>query len=522
MSHISGTATDHRDLIDQLDAFLTNQGHAWGKAFSGPSDMYGDVIDYMGTASSVAETITIEMTSATAYTVTGSVSGSLGTGTVGAPFVSSVVTFTVVAGDDPFLTGHTFTLQTSPKWVRTREAGSADASKRSGNIEFIDNMFDDTTSYARSMNGASQIEIEMHRPTEINEMLVRIDVLSMAPTGGIGLEYKDNPEDAWTSGGLGMMGLWTENYQAQIVTRSNSVGPHKYWRLTISRTQGDEMRVRYIELREVAGGTYNVAENFQIIWQAPGLDGTKEINVGAKTYGRTISDIYNIGFTCWRQTDPLEDIQTQPNAPGMKSLSLVNSPIGFWFIANGQRVIVVAKFSSLYQFAYLGFGNPYETPSVHSYPAIVGASNGYRNLRYDSETGWFRHPMEPGNGLAAFYPDGQWREHSNADDNNNDPEYIAGKVWPSSLRVPDGNGTATRSTMQSVRENLDGTRPLIPAVLIHYFEPAHMWGEFDGVYWTTGFNTVAEALIRERKFDHLVVHNIYRTSVEDYAALRLD
>ena len=48
------------------------------------------------------QSITVTFTSATAFTVTGSVAGLIGTGTVGTPFTSSTVNFTITAGSDAF------------------------------------------------------------------------------------------------------------------------------------------------------------------------------------------------------------------------------------------------------------------------------------------------------------------------------------------------------------------------------------------------------------------------------------
>jgi flagellar hook protein FlgE len=53
------------------------------------------------------------LTSATTFTVAGSVSGNLGTATVGLPFTSSAANFTVNAGSAAFATGDTITIPTT-------------------------------------------------------------------------------------------------------------------------------------------------------------------------------------------------------------------------------------------------------------------------------------------------------------------------------------------------------------------------------------------------------------------------
>ena len=77
----------------------------------------GYIDDAVGTASSVWELITITLTSPTAFTVVGSSSGSLGTGTVGTLFSSSVAAFTVTAGTTAFAANDVIQLQMTAPWT---------------------------------------------------------------------------------------------------------------------------------------------------------------------------------------------------------------------------------------------------------------------------------------------------------------------------------------------------------------------------------------------------------------------
>ncbi|MFZ1008350.1 MAG: flagellar hook protein FlgE [Candidatus Sulfotelmatobacter sp.] len=65
------------------------------------------------TATSVPQTITLTATSATQFTVVGSVSGALGTATVGVPFTSAQGDFTINAGSVPFAVADKITLPTT-------------------------------------------------------------------------------------------------------------------------------------------------------------------------------------------------------------------------------------------------------------------------------------------------------------------------------------------------------------------------------------------------------------------------
>lgn len=522
MSVTTGTAADYRDLLDKLDAFLTEQGHAFAKVFEGEGD--GDIVGYIGTADTVTETITVEFTSATEFDVTGSVSGALPSGEVDTPYTSDVIEFTVEAGDVPFTAGDTFTLSMTPPWARSRAAGCPDTTKWTTNLSNIDNLFDDNqNTYADRAATSAYIEFEMQSATEVSEFVLQAYDNSYSPRD-FALEYRDDTGDPWTEAQAWTSQTWASS-QARTYTLSSAPGAHKYWRLNITAGNGASLRLVQLTLHEKPGDMYNLATRFEVMWVAPGLDGEQSIYIGARTYGHAGTDVFNLSFSMYRAENLAESVDNQPNGSATHALCLVNSPIRYWIIANGQRFILVATHSSLYQFAYAGYGMPYEMPAAHPYPAIVAASSGVLTMRYDSVQGRYRFPADPGtNAMHAFYPDGQWRAHSNRANSTNtegtQDTSTQGKVWPAEMRQ--SNRTASSLQPSNIRENLDGTSPLVPCVLYFYGTPNHVWGEFDGVYWTSGFATVPEAIVREAGFDHLVVNNIFRSGFQHFAALRLD
>jgi flagellar hook protein FlgE len=74
----------------------------------------GTVSGLGATASTVAETVTLTAISATQFSVVGSVSGALGTATVGTPFASGPIDLTINAGATAFAVGDTITVPTTP------------------------------------------------------------------------------------------------------------------------------------------------------------------------------------------------------------------------------------------------------------------------------------------------------------------------------------------------------------------------------------------------------------------------
>ena len=83
-------------------------------AYGGSNVGNGTVTALGASASTVAQTVTMTATSATTFAVVGSVSGAMGTATVGTPFVSGPLSFTINAGSTAFATGDTITVPTTP------------------------------------------------------------------------------------------------------------------------------------------------------------------------------------------------------------------------------------------------------------------------------------------------------------------------------------------------------------------------------------------------------------------------
>jgi hypothetical protein len=113
MSSIIVDCTSAQDILTQLNAFLT-VGHTMPGVYSGTGN--GWIDDAIGTAVSIYEIITVTFSSATNFTVSGSISGGLGAGTVGTLFTSTVIRFTATASTTPWASGDTVRFQMTAPW----------------------------------------------------------------------------------------------------------------------------------------------------------------------------------------------------------------------------------------------------------------------------------------------------------------------------------------------------------------------------------------------------------------------
>jgi phage tail sheath protein FI len=89
----------------------------------------GQVVGLLPDALAVPETLTITFTSATAFTVNGTVSGASAAGVVNSPYDNNRVNFTIVPGSTAFAAGDEFTIAVSSVTI-SAPLGANDAAKR--------------------------------------------------------------------------------------------------------------------------------------------------------------------------------------------------------------------------------------------------------------------------------------------------------------------------------------------------------------------------------------------------------
>lgn len=250
MSVEIATAASCSDLLDKLNAFLV-KGHTLTPSYTGTGN--GLLSGAIGTATSVQETITCTFTTATAFNVVGSVTGSMGAGTAGTLFTHAKVAFTLTVGGTAWVAADTVVFVITPPWTQKRG---------------------------------------------------------------------------------------------------------------------------------IAGSEY--------IWQAPGNAGVDAIYVGAIRFFDTGANYDNLRLGGFTGYDGPSTFLTQPGFIGIPGpvLPLWNAAIPYWFIANGRRVIVVAKVSTNYESAYLGYITPYASPGQFPYPLAVGGSMSWSNEPVSTSVNW--------------------------------------------------------------------------------------------------------------------------------------
>lgn len=260
------------------------------------------------------------------------------------------------------------------------------------------------------------------------------------------------------------------------------------------------------------------------LFKGPGLSGTDEIFCGIR---RSWSN--SAGYAQWELTgsrgyassllyDEQPGTLVQANRP---YLEMWSGELPYWISVSGRRIALKIRNNTYYMDLYLGLGIPWGSPKFQPYMLCVGGSSGaaggiWTTLSTENSNYWASRAGDRARcSMQALNRSGIWQGHlARANNNRGDAFYDAGwvdsadpSIWPYR-----GNG------MQKVRENLDGTTPLLPVTLYPDM------GELDGIYAVSGFGNIQpEDLIwHPTTSKKLVVGtNTYRNSTEDFAAMEL-
>jgi hypothetical protein len=525
MSFQIGTASNFLDLVQKIQTFLTATGHAWGKTFAGVGT--GDLTGYIGTAATIAETWTITATSSTNFTVTGSVSGAQAAATVGTPYSNAFIAFTITAGGTAYVAGDTWQLSTSPKWPLTRPLNGTLTNDKAFSGGWTSasgpNLFNQTTASIASTPSGS-----LPQSAQI-KTIVAVEVLevSMTCSGGgnapsaFTVDWSDNGS-SWTTA-LTVTGATAGTWTGGVIRRFAvpASGAHLWWRLTFTASNGNPMNIGQADFHPIAGSSVSLAnEKPYATIRVPGNDGLLQncfVNLAA--FDAPSVDTYGITLVPATAFDPMLSWSVQPGYAGIfASMAASNGAMAYWLTCNGRCFKLAVKVATTYHSAYFGLGLPYARPSAYPLPWFIGGSANSPLTRWSdtSATALHAYPRATGNGHAGVRDiGGTWRPVETHVSNASVAQAVA-RLYPNAVSAVGGVGP----WLGYVRENLDGAYPLLPLIPCVIGVGAMM--ELDGAFWTTGFGTSAEAIIRQNRIDHVVIPNVFRTTPGDYYALRLD
>lgn len=257
------------------------------------------------------------------------------------------------------------------------------------------------------------------------------------------------------------------------------------------------------------------------LFEAEGMSATEHIYFGISLHATPAADAYAIGIWMFRDFNPALPHLAQPGHSGVRYLPLWNTGMPYWFIANAQRLIVVAKVSTTYQACYVGKFLPHGTPGEYPQPYYIGAPVVDPATRWSTISESDRNFFDPGSGRALMsLPSGIWRGVANWVEQSG--EAAVGNtnyVWPYAANI--GNNS-TLFRFRELREQLDGNYWVMPLILCGEDPDLDIYGELDGAFAMSGFNNASENTITIDGLQYLVVQNMHRTARMYYCAIPLE
>lgn len=268
----------------------------------------------------------------------------------------------------------------------------------------------------------------------------------------------------------------------------------------------------------------------QVILKGVADSGTDEIYVGILGYAIPLTDTYGFwldGYTGFQSGVSWAMQQGAiPNvAPNyLPTVALWNAPIDYWLCVNKRRIVCVVKISTLYFAFYLGYILPFASVNQFPYPLCVGGCN-INGQRYDltgDSQSVFVIPYQAGN-LRLRDQSGVWQalgsattgqsQHINRKGTFPYSEYFSNGTyygWRNAKKVPNTGGDIFNIQPVLLFESSGGNN-----------SKGNIYGQFDGIYHIGGLNNGAENDLTIASENYKVFPNIYRTTPQDFFALKL-
>lgn len=271
-------------------------------------------------------------------------------------------------------------------------------------------------------------------------------------------------------------------------------------------------------LKNVLGWTelyYSGGNPNQMFLRATGLSGTEEIYFGFQSYTDAPGDTFGIYGHMSRSYDPGLAFGSQPGMSGWRFSTLWDQSMPYWFFGNGQRIIFVAKISTVYMASYLGKFLPYGTAGEYGQPYYIGMNwNG--PFRFSSLNEGVRNFWDPGPYGLMLNPNGQWYGVQNFYEQSGEQwTSYSNFVYPYAAPY-----SGTHNRFRELRDNVDGSYFAAPLILMGDVPGTDIFGELDGAFATSGFSTASEDTITIGGDTYRIFQNMFRTTRFHYCAIK--
>jgi len=465
-----GTCTGHYELLEIIRRFSKGNGIVGQSTYSGTGNgvMSGEDLDPLGTNEIwTISCIDTAIEGAELWSVTGSVTGSLGQYTTGDTYAETRIGFKITAGATAFAIADAFTV-----------VGSSFAGTGNGTIDGID-----LAPAAVTETWTIECTDATTAGAEVWSVTGSVSGAQASATTGVAYSNAFITAFTITAGGTNFAVSDQFTFNAHISALSNV---NQAW-----------VEERYVD--DVLDG--EGLQDLELILRGPGLSGTEQIWASFTTNQSANSDYYNFSIGSMVGYVDQNTLATQPGYSGQRWLPCWNLSLKYWLTVNGQRISLAMKVETNYIFGYAGKYFPYASPSQFPYPLCVSATSASSTTRY---SGSYTIDLFTAS-LKARNFSGVWG---------------AKQCWPyDEVISDDAYGIASGIRAENPTRDVNGEYPLLAYAL--YDDTSGMFGDLDGVFFVSGFNSAVENTITAGGVAYVKIANKQSTDITGYFGLRL-
>lgn len=321
-------------------------------------------------------------------------------------------------------------------------------------------------------------------------------------------------------------GNWYEGEIRQYsVTLS---GVHKFWRIKIDDNNND---ITYTHVGAiipvVAGGTLDkLYPHGRAILESPLDDrGPKVISdlriwnddikprhsigcYGAPAYSNSVVDIGE------GETDTTTSLINNSSQVFMPALPAGNS-IPYDIIADEYRWCIAIDLDGRNYAMHCGYFTPYGSPNQYPFPVAVGGSMNAKDDGSNPTGDQDRVFVSPGDGsLYVYMPTNVWKDFTHSDETRN--------VWPTKSQSSYGEREVRNGYIIDAWSNSAEPQYMLLPFILHSGDPySEVLGEFEGLYWISGYLVNAGDTFTIGADTYKVFQNGYRTGNSWMWAMKL-
>lgn len=266
-------------------------------------------------------------------------------------------------------------------------------------------------------------------------------------------------------------------------------------------------------------------KNEEYILEAPGLAGTDKMYFGIKLFQDEKADYFNWRVSVAMGYEAGLDMNEQPEVLSYGYL-LWDKSIKYWLTANGQRLILVCKVSTIYTVLYMGKILPYAAPGQYPYPVILCGAHTSWTTRWSDRSVSHAHLQAPAHTGTIRLPGNIWKPLSS---------FQKQDVWSANIQdyvfmTPAayfGLSGKRESIYKRIKKNPDNSFAVLPYILATRGDKTtgrdrNILGELDGMLWVSGDSNASENNIAVNGKTYIVIQNVWRTAWHDYCAVIQD